>query len=95
MSDETVTPFSIYRECQTGELKEHLKPTPLTSAERQRAFRARREAEGFFQVSGIVGGDQIADVNQMMRILRANPDLVPVLTFRNVKTGRMVKVNAR
>lgn len=71
------------------------KPAGMTSAERQRAFRARREAEGFFQVSGIVGADQVAEVNQLLRILRANPDLVPVLTFRNAKTGRMVKINAR
>lgn len=66
-----------------------------SSAERQRAFRARREAEGFFQVTGIVGGDQVAEVNQLLRILRSNPDLVPVLTFRNVRTGRMVKVPSK
>lgn len=65
----------------------------MTSAERQRAFRARREAEGFFSVSGIVASRQVAEVNQLLRTLRLNPDLVPVHTFRNVNTGRMVKVS--
>lgn len=62
-----------------------------TAKERQAAFRARMKAEGKVTVTGIVHEHQMADLMQLMKLLRDNPDL-EVGLVRNTKTGRYRKL---
>lgn len=64
-----------------------------TSAERQRAFRLRKKAEGLVQVTGLVPRNAQADVMILMQMLRENPNLeLAVQCLRDTETGRFVRI---
>lgn len=64
-----------------------------TSAERQRAFRARKKQEGLVQVTGLVPRKAQADLMIIMQMLRDNPDLeIAVQCLRDTVSGRFVRI---
>ena len=59
-----------------------------SSADRQKEFRKRMEAEGYIQVTGWVPAAQASDVRILMKRLMTDADL-EVGPLRNVRTGRL------
>lgn len=62
-----------------------------TNAERQRAFRARKRAEGFSSLTLLVPERHRAELELLAQRLRADPDL-EVGSPRNSRTGRLEKL---
>lgn len=62
-----------------------------TNAERQRAFRARKRAEGLVACTVMVPDEQFAVLQMIAERMRANPNLT-VSVLRDQLTGRLVKL---
>lgn len=62
-----------------------------TNAQRQRAHRARKKAQGLVTVSALVPEEHAAAVAILLRALCEDRDLEPG-PARNVRTGRYVRV---
>lgn len=63
----------------------------LSSAERQREFKAKMAAAGFVQINGWLHRDQVGDVRTLLDMLKADPDLTPG-PARSRCTGKLVKL---
>lgn len=61
---------------------------PMTSAQRQRQFKARQEELGLVQCNVWVPAHTFADVQTLAQLLRDNPDLT-VGPLRNQRTGKL------
>jgi hypothetical protein len=60
-----------------------------STAERQRQFRNRMEAEGFIQVTGWVPAAKASEVRILMQQLCKHPELEPG-PLRNSETGKLI-----
>lgn len=63
-----------------------------TSAERQRAHRARLAELGLVPISGVAPRASVAQLQMLMDALRINPDL-EIVTLRDTKTGKFVAID--
>lgn len=63
----------------------------MTNAERQRAFRQRKQAEGLVSVTVMVHPSQAAELTLACELLRMDRDLV-LATLRNVRSGQFKKI---
>lgn len=61
-----------------------------SNAERQRAFRARKRAEGLVACTVSVHAKQVPELLALVRLLQSSSDLEAALA-RNSRTGRLVK----
>lgn len=62
-----------------------------TSAERQRAFRERKRAEGLTACTVMVSSEQAAVLMMVAERMRMNPELT-ISVLRNQRTGRLEKL---
>lgn len=61
-----------------------------SNAERQRAFRARKSAEGLVACTVMVHASQLAELVALAKLLASSSELEAALA-RNTRTGRLVK----
>lgn len=63
----------------------------MTNSERQRAFRARKRAEGLVACTVMVPADQVCVMQMIAERMRENRDLT-VSVMRDGVSGRLVKL---
>lgn len=66
----------------------------MTSAERQRRFKARMAEDGCIQVNVWVPASAAADIQRAAELIRANPDLT-VARLVSAATGKLIGLKAK
>jgi hypothetical protein len=64
------------------------KPPPMTSAERQAAYKSRQREAGIGQINLMVPAHAVADFQRAAELIRANPRLT-IARLVNLDTGKL------